>query len=243
MEPVEYEALAENEMQFWWHRTLRDILWVELRKRVRVFPSSWIDVGCGIGGTLKVFLDKGMAGGIGCDFSGDAARFWIRCRPGPVCRADGNALPFRNGAADLTLNTDVICCAEIDPPRLLGELSRVLKKGGFLFLTTPAYQSLCSAHDRAVHCVRRFRRQALTAAIRQNGFEILRDTYLFPTLFPFLAVHRLLTKRKQVEKSEVRMPARFLNEALYWMLGWERLWLRCFNFAFGSTILIVARKV
>ena len=39
------------------------------------------------------------------------------------------------------------------------------------------------------------------------------------------------------------MPARFLNEALYWMLGWERLWLRCFNFAFGSTILIVARKV
>jgi SAM-dependent methyltransferase len=60
-------------------------------------------------------------------------------------RADGMALPFRDGAFDLVLSHAVIEHVA-DAPRYLRECRRVLKPGGHLYLSTAPYLSFAGAH-------------------------------------------------------------------------------------------------
>ena len=242
MEPREYEALARNETEFWWHRSLRETILAELQAAGCAGARRWADIGCGAGGALRHLREKGFESGIGVDLSEHAALFWDPRIMGGMCRGDANRLPFKSDTLDFVLSIDVLYHSETMPDKCLAETHRVLKKGGCLFLTSPAYGWLRSAHDRAVHGARRFRRGQLAGMVRHHGFSVLRATYLFPTLLPFLALHRCLTKGRTNEESEVRTPLRTLNQALYLGLGWERRWLRAFNFPAGSTILVVARK-
>ena len=60
-------------------------------------------------------------------------------------RADGMALPFREGAFDLVLSHAVIEHVA-DAPRYLRECRRVLKPGGHVYLSTAPYLSFAGAH-------------------------------------------------------------------------------------------------
>lgn len=56
--------------------------------------------------------------------------------PGVDFVADVSAMPFEDGSYDIVLNTQVLEHVR-DPARVVRELTRVLKPGGNLFLTTP----------------------------------------------------------------------------------------------------------
>jgi SAM-dependent methyltransferase len=60
-------------------------------------------------------------------------------------RADGMALPFKEGAFDLVLSHAVIEHVP-DAPRYLRECHRVLKPGGHCYLSTAPYLSFAGAH-------------------------------------------------------------------------------------------------
>jgi SAM-dependent methyltransferase len=60
-------------------------------------------------------------------------------------RADGMALPFRDGSFDLVLSHAVIEHVA-DAPRYLGECRRVLAPGGRFYLSTAPYLSFAGAH-------------------------------------------------------------------------------------------------
>lgn len=106
---------------------------------------SVLDVGCGSGQEMLPFIDKGAVG-FGLDYvpeTGQVGRrmYKERNRDGRVAfvRGSGDALPLKDGSVDV-----VICRGAImfmDNERALSEFSRVLSKGGRLFLMfqTPAY--------------------------------------------------------------------------------------------------------
>jgi SAM-dependent methyltransferase len=59
--------------------------------------------------------------------------------------ADGQALPFRDGSFDLVLSHAVIEHVA-DAPLYLRECARVLRRGGWMYLSTAPYLSFAGAH-------------------------------------------------------------------------------------------------
>jgi ubiquinone/menaquinone biosynthesis C-methylase UbiE len=108
-----------------------------------------LDIGCGIGGKTVAYAD---AGGdvIGIDIEGDkvaeAARF-ARER-GSRARfvvADAGTLPFADGTFDVVIANDSMEHFS-DPARALGELARVVRRGGHIWLFFTPWRSPLGSH-------------------------------------------------------------------------------------------------
>ena len=64
-----------------------------------------------------------------------------------------------------------------DDDRALSEVHRILKPGGALILSVPAYQHLWSAHDEALHHFRRYEKAGLNQVLRRAGFDVWRLSF------------------------------------------------------------------
>lgn len=108
--------------------------------------------------------------------------------PRGVC-ASLLALPFADATFDVVGAFDVL--EHCEPESLaLAELRRVLVPGGRLLLSVPAYQWAWSGHDVANGHHRRYTRARATRVLRAAGFDVLRATYAFTTVFPAFAAQR-----------------------------------------------------
>lgn len=109
-----------------------------------------LDAGCG-GGGMPLSLAEEVDRVIGIDLAprfDDAGRRLAAehgLRNLHFVRADGQALPFPNGAFDMVLSHAVIEHVA-DAALYLRELARVLKPGGFVYLSTASYLSFAGAH-------------------------------------------------------------------------------------------------
>lgn len=89
---------------------------------------------------------------------------------GDFIRASVERLPFRDhsfvgaGMFDVLEHLD-------DPQVVLRETHRVVRAGGFLVYTVPAFQSLWSRHDDLVGHVRRYRPSEVARLLASNGFQ------------------------------------------------------------------------
>lgn len=97
-----------------------------------------LDVGCGYGRTLGELIREGYEKVIGVDFSLGMLR---RCHfkfPGlNLLQNDGQAIPLRNHTVDLAVLFAVLTCTARDQDQrsLLGEIERVLRPGGLLYIS------------------------------------------------------------------------------------------------------------
>jgi SAM-dependent methyltransferase len=82
-----------------------------------------------------------------------------------------------------------------EPADLLDEALRVLRPGGTLVVTVPAFWWLWSDEDEAAGHFRRYTRRSLEAEVVAAGFEPDAVAYLFATLVPLAAVLRALPYR------------------------------------------------
>lgn len=202
MEPRAYDETAEAEMTHWWFRELRRIWSVLL---AAAHPPGGpalriLDAGCGTGGNLR-FVEEGDAfrAGIafGVDLSARALAHAARQTRAPLVRASVTALPFRAGSFDAVLCTDVLYHADVrDEGAALGEMRRVLRERGSLVVNVPAFESLRSAHDRAMHTARRYRRSRVRALLEASGFEVVRILYWNGILFLPAVLFRFATRRR-----------------------------------------------
>jgi SAM-dependent methyltransferase len=99
-------------------------------------PGPVLDVGCGEGFTLARLAREGIGSRLeGVDRSADALRLGRRLHPRATLRqGDVYRLPYRDGAFDLVLCTEVLEHLEV-PARAVGELRRVTR--GHLALSVP----------------------------------------------------------------------------------------------------------
>lgn len=119
------------------------------RAGVRV-SGRVLDAGCG-GGGMPLSLAEETAAVVGIDLVDrfkDAGCRLARERHMTnlaFLQADGTALPFRNDRFDVVLSHAVIEHVA-DAPRYLRECARVLKPGGWMYLSTAPYLSFAGAH-------------------------------------------------------------------------------------------------
>jgi hypothetical protein len=110
-----------------------------------------------------------------------------------------------------------------------------------LLVTDSAFRWLRSAHDEAVHGVRRYTRPELVKRVRAAGFTPLLASYAYCLVFPAIAAVRL-ARRGAGGGSDVFSLPRPLNTALLGVQAVERALLRLGPLPFGSSVVLVARK-
>jgi SAM-dependent methyltransferase len=144
--------------------------------------------------------------------------------------------------ADVVTMFDVIEHLEDD----LGALRRihaVLPPGGVLVCTVPAFSFLWSEHDVVNHHFRRYTHRTLRGRLESAGFTVERISYFNAVLFPMIAAVRLLRpKGRRPGRSDMRMPAQWVNRILKKVFAAERFLLRFISLPFGVSLVAVCRK-
>lgn len=244
MNPDEYARMHALEDWYWWFVARRNAS----ARMIRDFapperPLRILDAGCGTGGMLDLYRTWPDARAVGIDLSPDALGFSHGRGHQRLVGGDLTLLPFRSGSFDVVTALDVIEHVP-DDARALSEISRVLRPGGILVATVPAYQFLWGPHDEALHHQRRYHSAQFRDLIQAGGLRVERHSYLLMALFPLAAAVRLLGRNKKGNQSSAALPQvpPAVNRALIAFQGAELEIARRAPLPFGLTIMVVARK-
>src|SRR5580765_6244580 len=255
MQQHTYAIMDEVEGSHWWFVGRRSILEsflksIESRLQAasREEPAKAgtqnavriLDIGCGTGANLEMLSQFGEAEGV--DVSDDALEF---CRLKGLNAQKGLAecLPFDDGTFDLTTALDVVEHLDDDVAGLR-EMHRVTKKGGFSLIFVPAYMFLWGVQDDVSNHRIRYTKKQIVERLKAAGYMIERATYANWTFFaPILAGRTLMRVTGIKPESENNVNISALNGVFGKLFGAERFWLRNFNFPFGVSIVVVARKI
>lgn len=199
---IEASAMIKYEDRHWWHRGRRRIVRDTLEQSCLRPGSRLLDAGCGAGGMLGVLGSYGDVSGLDMDPELVAlarSRGYDDVHQGTV-----EALPWGDNTFDLITLLDVLEHTA-DDGVVLRELRRVVRPGGYLLVTVPAYPLLWSSHDVANHHYRRYRRRTLRAAATEASWSIERMTSFNSLLLPPAAAVRVAQKLRH-ERVEQHTP-------------------------------------
>jgi SAM-dependent methyltransferase len=191
MDEVYERRTHEIEDDHWWYRGRRRVIEVALRGLGLPPGVAILDAGCGSGRNMVDLAAFGSVTGLEL---ADASVARARGRGvGEVVQGTLEDMPFENARFDLAVSFDVIEHLD-DDRRALGELRRVVRPGGLLVVTVPAYQWLWSEHDVVNHHRRRYTRRTLEAAASAAGWETVSTTHFNGLLLPAAVGHRALLR-------------------------------------------------
>jgi SAM-dependent methyltransferase len=171
----------------------------------------------------------------------------------PVSQGSGNELPFPAAAFDLVALLDTV---EHIPDELgvLQECTRVLKPGGKLIVTVPAFMWLWSYNDEINAHERRYTAPELQQKLELCGLYIKRISYNNFFLFPAIAGIRVLRPYNpglksphldqeldvyQVDMEPIPEPANTVLHGVGWL---EAEILERGRLPFGTSVIAIAEK-
>ncbi len=171
--PEYYERMRRLERVSWWNAGMREIAAILLHDASLPRTGTMLDVGCGSGQTLKWFETLYACWrtiGFDVAIEGlDAARG----AGARVCRGSALAIPLGNHAVDLVITLDVLQHLPLDAgdQQALGEIHRVLKPGGYLFVRTNA-QAFPRTRDDREFQFRKYTPSGLRDRLTATGFHV-----------------------------------------------------------------------
>lgn len=244
MQQHTYAIMDEVEGSHWWFVGRRAILESFLKGIIETLKSNIqtakiLDVGCGTGANIEMLSQYGDAEGV--DVSDDALEF---CRRKGLKAQKGLAeiLPYADESFDLTTALDVVEHLDDDVAGLK-EMFRVTKTGGYSLIFVPAYMFLWGVQDDISNHRIRYTKKQIVTRLKEAGYSIERATYANWTFFtPILAGRTLMRMTGIKPESENNVNISALNGVFGKLFGAERFWLKNFNFPFGVSIVIVAKK-
>jgi SAM-dependent methyltransferase len=242
--PAAYLEMAQAQSTHWWYVARRSILECQLRALALPPDAEILEIGSGTGANLELLAGFGHV--IGLEMAEDAIRL-ARQRAG----AAASRVSLRQGRcpqdlARVTQRFDLICLFDvlehIDEDELsLARLKQLLKPGGRLLMTVPAYPWMWGPHDVHVHHKRRYTRRSLLARCSRAGLAVTRVSHFNTLLFPLAVVGRLYEKITGRQTSATQTPAAALNALLTSVFALERLLLARLSLPFGLSLLVLAR--
>lgn len=233
------QLLAESERSpslqypdYWWYRARSEMLRTVIAPVIGT-PQRILDVGSADGPSVEWMGELGTRISVDLDLAA--------LRPGDV-QASALDLPFDDATFDAVTAFDVVehCAPE---GRVVAELTRVLRPGGRICVTVPAYQWAWSEFDRDQGHHRRYTRGRLCAALAAQDLVVERATYLFAGTLPLFAAERISRHWRHLGAEAATKPPEVSPRQERLLMGLCRLdsrLLRHRDLPFGSSVLAIA---
>jgi SAM-dependent methyltransferase len=238
---AEFEEL-HRESQSWWYTTRRKILREAAMQAVHGKGEARVlDLGC----TAQLeFDDPSLYRACNVEHSLKELAFrQIEGDTNLVCsRVD--ELSLASNSFDGVVAGDVLQAVP-DDVIALREIRRVLKDGGLLCLTVPAYPFLWGEDDERRGNQRRYTISELRRKLNTCGFHVHRASYFVASAFPPLVVGRAAKNifHKSISTHQhYPYPSRFANASMAALLDGERHLMHYINLPFGTRVVCWALK-
>lgn len=250
MSDTVFEQLSAVEDRLWWHESRRDLIRLFLRKISLPQDTVALDVGCGTGGSFGL-LSEYASRVVGLDKSPRALELAQQKHPTADLReGDANALPdqFPPKSFDLITLLNVLYHQWIrDDRAVLSGVHDVLKPGGIVVLTDPAFPSLYRRHDRVVLTERRYTLARTRELVRGAGLEWIGGTYFnLVSFLPAWCLSQLDRWRSHDDNAplgEIEIPPFPVNDLMKLALACERTAIRTFgSIPLGVSLLALAAR-
>ena len=232
-------AHIEEDRRHWYFRGRLAVLLRVLEHVLPSPPRRLLELGCGTGNVLQALRRFGETVGVERDPElravGQAAGLDIREGALP------DDVPIDDAWADAVLLLDVIEHLDDDHAGLRAA-RRMLRPGGVMLITVPAYPWLWSGHDVALGHRRRYTAGTLRSVVAATGLSLAHVGYFNTALFPAIAGVRLMKRAVGGRAHDLHRPAEIVNRALARVFALERYLVLHPGLPFGSSVLAVARR-
>ncbi|MGH7036769.1 MAG: methyltransferase domain-containing protein [Stellaceae bacterium] len=242
---MEEDALRQMraiEDRHWWYRGRRAILSNVLRELNLPMQARILEAGCGTGGNLRMLAGFGQVSAV------EPHPYCLECarsigiadiRPGRL----PDAIPFERGSFDLVAALDVLEHVVNDLGSLIA-LREMLKPGGWIVFTVPAFMFLWGEHDERNHHYRRYRKPSAVRLAEAAGFGEIHCQYFNTLLFPPIVAFRLMKKHLRLRQADDdALPPSVLNQIFLRIFRVEKEVMRLLDFPFGISLVASARKL
>jgi SAM-dependent methyltransferase len=244
MEPEFAARYVELARWHWWFRGRERILAAVLRRELPAAQQRTV-LAVGAGPPERLSWMTGFAGPDGHVLGLDIDPIQAGKTPG-VSYVIGDLLepPFRAGSFDVVLALDVLEHLDDDGAGLY-QAGRLLRPGGLLVATVPAFPSLWGPHDEINCHRRRYTKRTLRQAFERAQLPPPRLTHFNAIFFPFAAAVRWTRRALGIAASglsdvAVNGPG-LLNDSMARVFGWESYLVPRIALPAGVSLLGVVR--
>lgn len=240
----EYEKLFKLQKSYWWFKGKEYLI----RK---IMDSTYsrggaihiLDVGCGTGYLTRMLAQYGEVTGL--DMADIALEFCKMNGVNSVNKGSITDIPYPDQQFDLVCALDILYHqAVVSDEVAIREMSRVLKPGGRVIITTSAMKCLFGKNDIVQHGARRHTREELVDKCARAGFTHERSSYYTVSFFPVVYIVRKLQNIMNIEpKSDIDEDVNpFVNAVCFWWFKREIDMLKHFTYPFGVHLFGIFRK-
>jgi SAM-dependent methyltransferase len=246
--PVDgHQRLSDIEASHFWFTQRREIVYGLLRRFLKNSGNDLrgIDLGCGSGYTAVWLTERGVP------------TYGLDVYPGfrPL-HAQGRGIGFAQGDItridpapefDFALLLDVIEHIQ-DHREFVDHVGKVLKPGGILVMTVPAFTWLWSEVDDSSGHLRRYTKRdfGVFERLPTTQFRVEFSSYFYGSTLPLYFVSRVLARLRKGEHGAARMaeltPGPWVNACLKALLRIEAAVLFTVGVPVGSSAVVVLRK-
>ena len=229
-------SYAQLYRRHWWWRAREEFILAEISRLKLPAAAQILDVGCGDGLFFDQLARFGRVDGV--EISREVVASPRHQANVFICPFDASFDPAQR--YDLVLMLDILEHLE-RPRQALERALGLLRPGGRVMITVPAFRGLWTGHDELSGHRDRYTRRRFSALAERAGMRIERTGYFFQWLFAAKLLVGLRERLFGGKPAVPKVPPRPLNWLLYQLSRLEGRGLGRLRLPWGSSLLAVGR--